>query len=183
MSSFELAEVLLYKTSGQQAWDLMSENWDWMRGFLSMFRVEWLVVLAYHIRGRTALAAACATSGEKQRALLAQARDSVAKIKRYKMGTPFVALIRASIEEMQGRRSSSFRLLGDAEAGFEFLGMRMYAAVARHCRGTLAGGKDGRGLQASARAFMDSQSIVKPQHVVHMYAPGKWCPPEDAGGA
>jgi eukaryotic-like serine/threonine-protein kinase len=183
MSIFELAEVLLYKTSGQQAWDLMSENWGWMRRFLSMFRVEWLVVLAYHIRGRTALAAACATSGEKQRALLAQARDSVAKIKRYKMGTPFAALIRASIEEMQGRRSSSFRLLGDAEAGFEFLGMRMYAAVARHRRGTLAGGKDGLGLQASARAFMDSQSIVKPQHVVDMYAPGKWCPPEEAGGA
>jgi hypothetical protein len=174
MSILQLTEVLVYKTSGEQAWALLNQNWGRIRRFLSMIRVEWLVVLAHQTRGRTALAAACASSGEKQRTLLAKARDSAAKIERYKIGAPFAALIRASIEETHGRHSDGLRLLAIAEAGFEFSEMRMHAAAARYRRAALAGGDESCDLQAFSIAFMDSQSIVNPQHVVDSLAPGKW---------
>jgi serine/threonine protein kinase len=172
----QLSALLLYSSRGAQAWALINRNWLRIRRFQLMLRSEFLALTAYQTRGQTALGAAAETSGEERRILLAEAEKCATKIDRRKTtwASPFAELIRASILAMRGRQGESLHRLATAEAEFEYGEFRMYAAATSYCRGLLTGGQAGRDLQDAAEAFMKSQSVVNPQRVVQMLAPGEW---------
>lgn len=175
-SVVQMSNVLLYKNLGEQAWALIDREWIWIRRLLFQLRSGYLDVIAYELRGKAALSAASGRSGEAQRILLAEAKRCAAKMEQRKIAwtISYATAIRASIEATSGHRTKSLRFLAKAEAELELASNRMGAAAMRYRRGSLIGGKDGRNLQDSATAFMQSQGILKPQCIVEMLAPGKW---------
>jgi serine/threonine protein kinase len=66
--------------------------------------------------------------------------------------------------------------LATAEAGFETADMALHAAVARHARGALTGGDEGRALMGAANRWMTEQGVRNPARMHAMHAPNLHAP-------
>jgi len=127
-------------------------------------------------RARRRLAAAVqATDPAERDALLRRAEGHAGTIMRERThwGDPLALLLRASAAATRGENDRATALLGSAEAGFVTAEMALHAAVARRRRGELMGGDAGRGLVATADAWMASQGIRSPERMTAMLAPGR----------
>jgi eukaryotic-like serine/threonine-protein kinase len=87
---------------------------------------------------------------------------------------PLALLVRAGVAATRGDRNLALRLLVDSEAGLRGAEMALHAAAARHRRGLLVGGDEGRALRADAEAWMAAQSIRNPERMAVMLAPGRF---------
>jgi hypothetical protein len=126
-------------------------------------------------RRRVALAAHDVQTGER-RALLEGAERHARAIQRQKTrwGDPLALLVRAGAAATRGEDERAVERLEAAEAGFAAADMALHAAAARRRRGELTGGDAGRGLVASADAWMTGQKIKSPERMTAMLAPGRW---------
>jgi hypothetical protein len=172
-------EARLYRGEGQHAWELIKREWSSVRRSAFVEYIETLRLLMYHLRARTALAAAETAPGSRgffdlrERMLRAAAR-AAGKVERQHMpwSDPLARLIRAGIAELRGRREQALALLADAEECLVAADMRMYSAAARRQRGQLLGGAEGQALVEAADASMKEQDVREPDRIAAMLVPG-----------
>ena len=80
--------------------------------------------------------------------------------------------MRATVAHQAGQPEDALTELRAAVAGFESADMRLYAAATRRRLGALVGRTEGRELVVAADAFMREESIVNPEAMTRMLAPG-----------
>jgi serine/threonine protein kinase len=126
-------------------------------------------------RRRVAMAAA-STDARDAGALLAGAERHARAILRQetRWGDALALLAQAAVAATRGETERARAGLETAEAGFAAADMSLHATAARRRRGELTGGDAGRGLVASADAWMRGQGIKNPERMTAMLAPGRW---------
>jgi hypothetical protein len=176
------ANARLYRGDPTAAWQRLERDRDALRGAL-VLRVQVGRIEATDLRGRVALACAAAAPRERSR-WLRLGRRAAGELERE--GTPWAralaALLRAGLVALsaQGDRAgvpSVRRELARACAGFDALGMKLHAAVARACLAGLAPG-DGEVTPAlDPLAWFTAQGVRNPRRLVATLAPGVAGPP------
>ncbi|MDR3637306.1 MAG: hypothetical protein P4L84_26115, partial [Isosphaeraceae bacterium] len=105
---------------------------------------------------------------------LSSARRDAARLERE--GTPWARApalgVRAGLAARRGRDAEAVAHLRQAARAFREIDMGLCATVADWRLGTLIGGEEGRQLLESADASMRTQSIVRPDRVAALFAPG-----------
>jgi hypothetical protein len=144
---------------------------EWRRLERSQYlRVRWFYVLSLDLRARCALAAAAAGGGDRP---LRQATRDAARLER--LGFPAVralgGFIRAGVCVVRGDASGGLAGLRAAEEGFAAADMGLHAAVARHRRGELVGGDEGRQLVGEANRWMAGEGVRNPGRMAAALAP------------
>jgi hypothetical protein len=168
---FRAAEVELYAGDGNAARRLAAELWSAQTGSL-LTRVQFLRTCTCQLLARSALAAAI--TGTDATRLLATAERQADRLEGEERpdALAWAKLFRAGIAAARGHASRATILLGEAVAGLDAVGMRLYAAAARRRLGRLIGGDAGKALVAEADAWMASQGIKNPARMTAMLAPG-----------
>ncbi len=165
------AQAVLYLGEVDEANRILAE--DWPRFEHSVITGIPLVnIEANSFRGRCALLSSTeAREPEKLRRL---AEKAARKIEKWNTayGTPMALLIRAGAAALRGSTEVAVRLLEDSIAGFEAADMMLHANVARWQLGRLLGGSEGREMTALADSWMREQTIVRPDLIAAMFAPG-----------
>jgi eukaryotic-like serine/threonine-protein kinase len=170
---FGQVEIALYCGEGMAALKQITEQWSALTRSL-LLRIQITLIESLHMRARSALAAAVDAIDPKP--LLLSAHRDAKRIEREKMlwGNSLALLIRAAVASTQRNRKDAITLLASAEAGFEAADMALYAATARHRRGELIGGDQGRELVEAVKDWMMGQNIKNPDRIIAMLAPGRW---------
>jgi eukaryotic-like serine/threonine-protein kinase len=170
-----LAEIQidLYNGDADNAWRNIMENWASLTRSLLM-GVQIILIEAYFIRARSALA--IAAMGKDEKAMLAVALRDAKRIEREKLlyGNAFAHLIRAGIAAIRHQWNEASRLLALAEREFETANMSLYLAATRRRRGHLIGAEEGSRLIETADKWMAEQLIKNPARITNMLVPGKW---------
>jgi serine/threonine protein kinase/tetratricopeptide (TPR) repeat protein len=172
---YSLGQVELYRGEGAAALARLKEAWGGMKESY-IFALQMVRIEAMHLRGRCALqAAAAARDPGEARRLLDEARACAKRIERERTpwATPLARLLQAGLaHRAEGPSERVVELLGEAESGFVLAQMRLYAMAARHRRGEIVRGNEGRSLVAIAREFMEDQRVKNPERMTEMLAPG-----------
>jgi hypothetical protein len=160
----------LYSGDGEAAWRRVSERWPKMEASL-LLRVQLTRIEAVHLRARAALAAARGRAGDARAALVKSARRDARAIAREKMpwSTPLAALLLAGAAAVDDQRDAATAELGRAITGLEAADMSLYAHAARRQLARSSG--DALGV-AGADDWMRGESIVRPDRMTAMLAPG-----------
>jgi len=134
--------------------------------------VPLVIVEANAVRGRCALLAALREGNEKR--MLHVAEVSARKIDKQKThyGAPLAQLIRAGVAARRGAQEQCIELLERAIAGFQTADMLLHVHSTRFQLGKLIEGDEGARLVAAATSWMQEQSIVRPDRMAAMIAPG-----------
>jgi hypothetical protein len=137
-----------------------------------------LRTIAAGLRGRTgvALAALPGTDARERSRLLRAAAGDAALAQRQAVGgaAPWGLLLRAAIEEMNGRRDRAAESLARAEREFADSEMAAHAAVAVLRRGQITAGDGGRALVAAADERLRELGMSDPRRWADACAPGRW---------
>jgi tetratricopeptide (TPR) repeat protein len=138
-----------------------------------LLRIQVLRLESQHARARGVLAAAVALPSRRAE-LLAEAEAIAARILKERMpwSDALATLVNAAIAHGRGRIDQSVTLLSDASTALDACDMKLIAALARHRRGAIVGGDEGRALIAAADAMMRAQKIVNPSRMAAMLTPG-----------
>lgn len=125
------------------------------------------------LRGRCAIAAA-AQAGRSE--LLSVARRLVRDLRKEDAcwATSWSTLLLAGIASCEGDQRRSARCLEMAVRQFEGCQMLLAANAARHRLGRVVGGEKGRDMIAAADSWMCGQTIVDPDRMTALLAPGKY---------
>jgi len=83
-------------------------------------------------------------------------------------------LIRAGTAAARGEWGPSLSHLRAAAAGFEHVGMGLYATAARRRIGEVIGGDEGKEAIEASDAWMLAQQIRNPAQMSQMLAPGRF---------
>jgi serine/threonine protein kinase len=160
----------LYEGNGRSAWERLQGQWPAVVGS-HFLRVQILRIFLFHLRARSALAAAAASDDAR---LLPMAEKDARRIEREKMtwSVPLAQLLRAGLAMRRGHAETAQAQLAAASAGFETVGLKSYAAAAQRRLGRLRQGADGTALVAAADAWMASQDIRNAGRMTAMHAPG-----------
>ena len=163
--------IEMYEGDAQAAWRVFEEHWpSYRRSFMP--RME----LAHHetlsIKARAELMAAGPVIDEKRG--LAAARATARSMCRRKLPSAvgWARMIEAAVAVRSGDQAAALAALDDAERLFGQLEMNLYTQAVKWRRGELLGGDEGAALVAAARAFYENESVVRPDQLVNMLAPG-----------
>jgi hypothetical protein len=162
----------LYAGDAEGAYARVAAAWKPLASSL-LLRVQLSRIEALHLRGRVALAAARLPAADRA-ALVASARRDARRCIREDMAwsTPLGQLLEAGAAAVEGERDRAMTALEHAIAGLEAADMALYAAAARRQLGRLRGGEGGATLVSAVDAWMRGQSIVRPERMAAMLAPG-----------
>jgi serine/threonine protein kinase len=164
-------QIDLYRGAGTAAWERITGAWPALARSLFL-RVQVVRIFMWHLRARSALAAAGQAPRPEPlwRAAVADAR----RIERERMSwaEPLAQLIRAGVAARRGDRAAALVLLREGEAGCRAADMGLFAAAAGYRYGRLLEGNGvGAGI-AQARGWMEAQGIRNPARMTALYAPG-----------
>jgi hypothetical protein len=164
-------ELDLYLPEGAVAREHMAAVWRPLRRS-GLLRVEQLRVMAHQLRGRTSLAAA--VEADDPRPALAEAARAARALRRTAVPTAVAmgALVDAGVLGVRGDTTAAAARLADAAALLDGVNMRLFAASARHRRGAIVGGDEGRALIAEAEMWMRAHGIAAPVRMARSCAPG-----------
>jgi serine/threonine protein kinase len=167
---FAQVEISLYTGDGLDAWERMSEGWPLLVRSHQM-RIQNTRIWSYFLRAHCA-AAAAACGGPAR--LLEEAHKDARQIERERTawGDALARLVRAGLALAGGRREEALSCLARAEAALAAAHMALYAAAARHHRGAVLGGEEGRALMEAADASMKTQGVRNPARLAAKLAPG-----------
>jgi hypothetical protein len=167
------ASLALYGGRPAAAWHMLSAGWGGLRRSL-LLRVQAARIEALHLRARSALATAAAEPADAE--VLGQAVRDLARIRRERTlwGDALALLLEAGLTATRGDRAGSLALLEHAEKACQSTDLGLYAAAARWRRGKQLGGPDGTALAGEAEAWMRGQTIVNPERMCLLLAPGCW---------
>ena len=106
--------------------------------------------------------------------MLRSAEQDAARLEREKLdyATGAAALVRAAIAANRGDDDRAVSQLKRAEDSFDLADMAVFAAVSRLRRAHLIGGDEGTELLGKVDQLMAEQSVVNPEAIAAMYAPG-----------
>ena len=170
-------ETSLYRGDGE-AWSFLASTWpDLVRS--QLLRVQVSHSEALHLRCRAAIAAAaspCNGDAPKSRKLVGVATSSLRRLEKqtHPWSKPFARLVRAGLATLAGEKVRAVDDLIAAAAGFDALGMALYAAASRRRRGQLLEPLDGKRFIDDADAWMISQGIQQPEKFADVLVPGVW---------
>jgi len=173
-------DIALYEGDGAAAWKLMTVQWPALARSL-LLRVQYALIEALNRRAGSAVAAAAGQRHPADReALLRVAERDARRIERETTpwGNALAALVRAGIAATRGQVETALTLVASAENRLRAVDMALHAAGARHRRGQLMGGSQGRGLISEADAVMAAQQIKNPERMAALLCPGRWGPVE-----
>jgi hypothetical protein len=164
-------DISLYREDAARALQRAAELWSSFTGSL-LSRVQHIRVLACHFRARSALA--LAASAPNAAPLLATAARDARQLERERVpwAAAFARLIRAGVAACRGDAAGAAARLAEAALALDGLDMALYAAAARRRLGRLRGGAEGRGLVASAEAWMAGQQVANPARMTALLVPG-----------
>ncbi|MDF1666154.1 MAG: hypothetical protein P1V97_30640, partial [Planctomycetota bacterium] len=165
------ADRLLYRGEGEKAWDVIEAGWKELVD-LQVLDIQFCRTEAWSGYGRAAVAAAAANVDDRA-TLLKKAHEAVSALKSEKVvhGLPWGDLILAGIHSVSGKNALAIELLEKLEKRFLDLDMLLYAKVCLRQRGRLLGA-EGLSCVAAADVFMVEESIVKPEQIADLFAPG-----------
>jgi len=167
------AQIHLYASRGEAAWDLVTESWPALSRSFAL-RIQLIAILAHALRGRAALAAAA--DGRTPEPLIRIAEGDAGWIERERMpwAAPLASLLRAGIATFRADPREILGKLEEAETGYEAADMRLLASVCRLRRGQLLGGQKGGTLIVAGATFIAGQGIRSHERMADMLAPGRW---------
>ncbi|MBL8972866.1 MAG: hypothetical protein JNK56_19925, partial [Myxococcales bacterium] len=163
----------LYVGDVASAWSRIESAWSYYERW-QLLSARSQRINASGLRGQVALARARMCSGDERAALLGLA-DQERKILEA-AATPqaraMAALLRAMAAAASGRTPAAvIHRLHTAVAAFEAADMALHAACVSHRLGEWSGGEAGAELIARCEAFMQLQTIARPQRWVAMLTP------------
>ena len=168
-------DLALYNGDAELARALVDSHWRRITTS-RLLRVQYVAIMAFHLRARAAVAAAAARDHAPT-----DLRDALRCARRLERErAPWAAMlalvIRAGVASVKGDRQAAVTLLERSEAEADAAHMSHYVAACRRQRGTLLGGAKGQSLIADALSWAASQRVVDPSRMFDMLAPGKWEP-------
>jgi hypothetical protein len=167
--------VALYAGEGRKAMDLVHEMWRGMkRAMLLTGSLQWAKWTYNRSAAYLAAAADQQDQPSERRALIRAANRWAKKARRHSHRTspPMSQLLFAGVGHARGNVEEALALLEQAEKGFENTDMKMYSAAVRRRRGVLLGGDEGKELVDSADKAFKDQTVVNPERMTAMLAPG-----------
>jgi hypothetical protein len=165
----------LYAGDYGRAHERVLSKWGPLRESLLLL-VQAVRVQGRHLRASTAIALASDTKDRAARLSLVSsaARDARALERE---GAPwavaFAKLTQAGVESVRGGDAArTVALLRDAIAAFDGESMALHAASSRRALGGLLGGDEGAAMVREADEWMRSETIVSPEKMARLMAPG-----------
>jgi eukaryotic-like serine/threonine-protein kinase len=169
------AEADLYEGSGLAAWDRVQATWPALTASL-LLRVQTLRISAYHLRARSALAAASERRAESPglyKDLCGHAHKLARRIEQENVpwAEAISHLLRGLTCIARHHRQQAIEHFEAAETSFESLSMKQYAAAARWRRGQLLESSSGQMLIDRSRNDLMAEGAVTPESLVNLFAP------------
>ncbi len=163
---------------GRAAFARLRTVWPRLRQALLLLMESPRVELR-NLRGRAALAAACAPGAESDRRwpakrllrLAAREAKRIAADVNIASALPFSLLLEAGVVDALGQRDKAIATYAHAADAAAAAEMHLYAAAARYRRGELQGGLDGRKQMEESEDWMSRQGIHNPAAMTRL-----WCP-------
>ncbi len=168
-------EVSLYRGDGD-AWPDLAATWPALVRS-QLLRVQVSRTEALHLRCRAALAAVTRNGGAAgHRKLLGEVTSALRRLEKqtHPWARPFAQLIHAGLATTDGEKEKAVDHLVAAAAGFDALGMALYAVASRRRRGQLVGPPDGNRFIDDADRWMRGQGIARPERFADVLVPGVW---------
>jgi hypothetical protein len=188
------AEALARWTSRRHTMQHMFTQWsftyadlfsgDWRRGLADseslivflrktlMNQVNNTRVFAFDARARAALAAAL-LGGEREKHL-SIAKGFIRKLESEYWGVPhaLAKAMRAAVADLEGRPEETLRLLREAQAQFEQLGMAGFSNAVKLRVSARVGGDEGRELRRQAEQWASDEEIPDPGRLMILFTSG-----------
>jgi serine/threonine protein kinase len=167
------ATLGLYQGEPLASWQELATRLDALRRSL-LLRVQFIRVEFWHLRARSALAAAAAGTAAPD--LLRRVEQDIARIHRERTpwGDALALLLEAGLATTRREPARALALLAQGDAACQATDLGLFAATARRRRGELLGGSEGAALCADADAWMRAQTIANPERMARLYVPGRW---------
>ena len=168
-------QIDLYRGDGARAHARIVEGWPHIVRS-RLLHAQHVAAEAHSLRARAALAAAAAfrPSAPERPRLLAQARESIARVRKAhtRCAAPLADLLLGGLSFTEGIAETCLDHTRRALEGFEALEMSLFAAVCRVRIGQLVQGPEGTQLIDQADEWMHGQKIKNPPAFARMLAPG-----------
>jgi hypothetical protein len=165
-------QIDLYCGDDRAAWERVEASWRAFHGSM-LRRIQHVRIEGEVVRGRAALAAA-AGGGAAREGLLREAERSALAIAREgaPWGDAVAAQLRGTAAALRGDRVAALALLERALAGYDAIGMGLFAAATRRGLGGLIGGPAGAAMQEAGEAWMRGEAVRDPDRMTRLFAPG-----------
>lgn len=170
-----LAEVHIDLYTGKASHALQRVRADWPRlkqsGLLVLPSVK---NVALYLRARAAVATSMDLASSEKKSLLKEAQKDIATLRRQKpKWTKLTAeLLQVGIDQVNGNSKSAIKRLDTLIPAFDSLEMRLFAAAARRCMGTLLEGEEGKPYRLEAEKFMRKHKVQDPARLTAIITPG-----------
>jgi tetratricopeptide (TPR) repeat protein len=171
-------EIALYRGDGRAAWRVLEESWPPLVRSQLLRVVEITRTEAWHLRARGALALMVELGPDHPETpkIKKRLRKFLRILDRqsHPWSRPWSRLTHACLASYEGRKEEALDQLVAAAAGFDALGMALYAAASRRRRGQLLGAGKGERYVDEAERWMAEQGIRDPERMTAVCAPGSW---------
>jgi serine/threonine protein kinase/tetratricopeptide (TPR) repeat protein len=163
-------QLNLYAGDGEAAWEVIRQREPELRRSL-LLRVSSVRTMYYSHRGLSALAAA--DTARDPAPFLREASRDERRLRGEGTGWsfPLADLLAGSLASRRGDATLAASLMASAAHRFDALGMKAFAAAARHRRGEILGGTEGGELVARARAYFEGEGVREVESMIDMHAP------------
>jgi hypothetical protein len=164
--------IELYEGRGVAAHRRVLRDWAFFRWGVP-FRTQMTRFALRYARGLSALAAYDATG---ERLLLHEAESCARAIARERVeyAAYFSDMLLAAAATRRGKDETALGYLVLAEQKATRQAMPMHAAGARHRRGELVLGDEGRALIDAGRSFLANQGVKRPEQLLALVTPPLW---------
>ena len=161
----------LYRGDGEMGHARLVQDWPRLTTSLTL-RTQVARIFSFHLRARTALAAA--VESRSPRALLHEADRAASRLEgeRMEWALPFAALTRAAAAHLRGDDIGALAKLDEAILRLHRAGLGLFEAAARLRRGQLVSGDAGRAEARAADRWMRSRGVASTARTAAMMAPG-----------
>jgi tetratricopeptide (TPR) repeat protein len=166
-----LSQADLYAGEAKLVWDRLEQGWSRMRRSL-LLRLRNLRMSAWHMRARSALALAARGEATPKGLAMARRAARVMEAGHLPWCVALSRVVRAGLAGISGDPEAAAEALERAAAACEGAGLGLFAAAARHRRGMLLGGDQGRAEVVAAEQWMAQRAIRNPKRMVAMLVPG-----------
>jgi hypothetical protein len=156
---FARTQIDLYNGDGAAAHARMARGWSDLRRS-NLLRMQHTRIVAVHLRGRAALAAAAGAAGAERAARLDLARRCARRLGRdgRGWGAAFAALLAAGVARAEGRAREEASWRARAVAETRLHGLALFQAAVE--------------LETTGSAWMSEQGVRAPRPLARMLVPG-----------
>ncbi len=166
-------QIALYEGDVAAARQLVLAHWPAFTGSM-LTRVHQVRAFAWHLRARTAVAAAAYASAAEQPPLLREARQIAKRLRREGAAwcTALALAIEAGATTVSGPAEAARAALATAQHALEAADMQLHAAALRHLASAHYDGEVGTRLGADTHEWFAERSVPEPAKLAFMLVPG-----------